>query len=58
MLEELDTSHVEGTYQVTGLKNVFMQGIENKVTLTKDAALANANEVIDDLFATAAIFDR
>lgn len=58
MLEELDTENVEGTYQVNGLKNVFMEGEQNKVTLTTKEALANANEVEDDLFATDAVFDR
>lgn len=58
MLEELDTLKVEGTYQVTGLKNVFMNGTENKRTLDVKEALSNAAEVVDELFATEAVFDR
>ena len=57
VLEELDTSSVPETYQVTGLTNVF-QAKENKATLTKEQVLKNAKEVIRDLIATDAVFDR
>lgn len=58
VLEELDTSRVKETFQVTGLKNVFMKGNENKKTLSKKEVLSNAKEVINDLFVTKAVFDR
>ena len=56
-LEELDTSNVEETFQVTGLNNVF-QGDEKSDSLTKDEALSNAHEEINGLFSTKAVFDR
>lgn len=58
VLEELDTTSTNETYQVTGLTNVFMQDGENTATLSKDDALKNASKVIDGLFATKAVFDR
>lgn len=57
MLNELDTSGVDETYQVTGLKNVF-QGENPGITLSKEQALANASEVVDGYFGTKAVFDR
>ena len=56
-LEELDTSSVDETFQVTGLTNVF-QGDEESDSLTKDEALSNAHEEISGLFSTKAVFDR
>ncbi len=56
-LEELDTSNVEETFQVTGLTNVF-QGDEKSDSLNKDEALSNAHEEINGLFSTKAVFDR
>lgn len=56
-LEELDTSNVDETFQVTGLTNVF-QGDEKSDSLNKDEALSNAHEEINGLFSTKAVFDR
>ena len=56
-LEELDTSNVDETFQVTGLTNVF-QGEEKSDSLTKEEALSNAYEEINGLFSTKAVFDR
>lgn len=56
-LNELDTSQVEETFQVTGLTNVF-QSEKTKDPLTKEEALSNAKEVVNGLFATEAVFDR
>jgi aspartyl/glutamyl-tRNA(Asn/Gln) amidotransferase C subunit len=58
VLEELDLSKINETYQVTGLTNVFQHGKDNLATLSKEDALKNGYEVIDDLFATKAVFDR
>lgn len=58
ILKELDTSKTEETYQVTGLVNVFQQGSENYATLSKADALSNAQEQINGLFATKAVFNR
>ena len=57
MLNELDTTGVAETYQVTGLTNVF-QKTDQKTTLTKKEALSNASEVVDGYFATKAVFER
>lgn len=56
VLEELDTSNVVGTYQVTGLTNVFQT--DNNATLTHEEALSNANKEINGMFVTDAVFDR
>jgi aspartyl/glutamyl-tRNA(Asn/Gln) amidotransferase C subunit len=58
VLDELDTANVIETFQVTGLTNVFMEGEDNLTTLPKEQALANAKEVVQDKFATEAVFDR
>jgi aspartyl/glutamyl-tRNA(Asn/Gln) amidotransferase C subunit len=57
VMEELDISKVQGTSQVTGLKNVF-QDPANSKTLSQKEALSNAKEQSDGLFATKAVFDR
>ncbi|MFZ5424866.1 MAG: Asp-tRNA(Asn)/Glu-tRNA(Gln) amidotransferase subunit GatC [Patescibacteria group bacterium] len=56
VLEELDTSNIAGTYQVTGLTNVFQT--DNNATLTHEEALFNANKEINGMFVTDAVFDR
>ncbi len=58
VLDELDTSHVKETYQVTGLTNVFQKTGQKNTTLSQQEALANAKEVIKDMFATKAVFER
>ncbi len=58
ILEELDTKDVAETYQVTGLVNVFQQGLENRATLTKEEVLQNAKEVTNGLISTKGVFDR
>ena len=57
VLDELDTSKVEETYQVNGLTNVF-QTPENKATLSQDAALQNAPEKLRNMIVTKGVFDR
>ena len=57
MLEELDTSKVGETFQVTGLTNVYQDGSQ-KVTLSREEALKNVKEVIRNLVATNGFFDR
>ncbi len=58
ILEELDTKDVAETYQVTGLVNVFQQGLENRATLTKEEVLQNAHETANGLISTKGVFDR
>jgi len=58
ILEELDTTGTHETYQVTGLVNVFQKDEEKSTTLSQKEALANANEVIKDMIATKAVFER
>lgn len=55
-LNELDTSEVKETYQVTGLTNVFQD--DGVKTLSQNDALSNAKEEIDGHFATEAVFER
>ena len=57
MLNELDTTGVAETYQVTGLTNIFQKS-DQKTTLSKEEALSNAGEVVDGYFATKAVFER
>lgn len=57
-LNELDTSNVEPTFQVTGLTNIFQKDDENEAILTKEAALKNTKDVINGLFSTKGVFDR
>lgn len=57
VLDELDTSEVSETNQVTGLTNVF-QDEKNFKTLTTKEALSNAKEQSNGLFATKAVFER
>lgn len=58
VLQELDTSKVKETFQVTGLTNVFQQKEGQNATISKEEALSNAKEVIDGLIATKGVFDR
>lgn len=58
VLNELDTSKVSETYQVTGLTNVFQEENDESTTLDQKEALANANNEIDNLFGTKAVLDR
>lgn len=55
-LNELDTSEVKETYQVTGLVNVYQE--DGVKTLSQSDALSNAKEEIDGHFATEAVFER
>ncbi|GIW70023.1 MAG: aspartyl/glutamyl-tRNA(Asn/Gln) amidotransferase subunit C [Patescibacteria group bacterium] len=57
ILDELDTSKVSETFQVTGLRNVFQDGSQ-KATLPREEALKNAKEVINNLIATKGVFNR
>lgn len=57
VLNELDTSNVAETYQVTGLVNVFQQGSENRATLSQEDALKNAKIVERGLIGTKGVFN-
>ncbi|HAI62679.1 MAG: Aspartyl/glutamyl-tRNA(Asn/Gln) amidotransferase subunit C [candidate division WWE3 bacterium GW2011_GWF2_41_45] len=57
ILDELDTSKVSETFQVTGLTNVYQDGSQ-KVTLSREDALKNVKEIIRNLVATKGVFDR
>lgn len=58
ILDELDTSKVGETYQVTGLTNVFQKEDHPKNTLDHTEAIKNARNASDDLFSTKGVFDR
>ena len=58
VLEELDTSSVKETFQVTGLKNVFQDRGVSDQEVTQEQALKNASEVVQEKFVTEAVFDR
>lgn len=57
MLNELDTSGVKPTYQVTGLSNVF-QNPELSQTLTQNEVIQNAANSKEGMIQTSAVFDR
>jgi len=57
MLNELDTSNVEPTYQVTGLVNVFQTDDLYK-TLTQEEVLQNAKIKKDGMIGTSAVLER
>ncbi len=57
ILDELDTSKVKETFQVTGLKNVFQDGSQT-VTLSKEEALKNVKNIEKDLVVTKGVFER
>ena len=56
-LEEVDTSNTEGTFQVTGLTNIFQDDSAGD-SLKKEEALSNAHEDVNGLFSAKAVFDR
>lgn len=56
-LDEVDTSSTEGTFQVTGLTNIFQDDSPGD-SLSKEEALSNAHEEINGLFSAKAVFDR
>ena len=57
ILDELDTSKVSETFQVTGLTNVYQDGSQ-KVTLSREDALKNVKETTRNLVVTKGVFDR
>ena len=57
MLNELDTSKVEPTYQVTGLVNVF-QSDDLYQTLTQEEVLQNAKKTKEGMIGTSAVLER
>jgi aspartyl-tRNA(Asn)/glutamyl-tRNA(Gln) amidotransferase subunit C len=57
MLNELDTSNVDATYQVTGLQNVYQDETLNK-TLTQEEVLQNAKIQKDGMIGTSAVLER
>jgi aspartyl/glutamyl-tRNA(Asn/Gln) amidotransferase C subunit len=59
ILNELDLSNIVETYQVTGLTNVFQKDASVlNATLSQTDAVKNAKEVLNNLIATKAVFDR
>jgi len=55
-LNEIDTSKIAETFQVTGLTNVFQKETDSPNSLTKEEALSNAKETERGLFATKGVF--
>lgn len=58
VLDELDTSNVLETFQVTGLTNVFQIEGEAKSTLSQEDALSSASDLQNNLFGTRGVFDE
>lgn len=58
VLDELDTSGVEETFQVTGLTNVFQKEDEKETTLSQKEALSNSKNIIKGMFAAKPVFKR
>ncbi len=58
VLEELDTSSVVETFQVTGLSNVYRDANFPDTSLTKEEVLSNASSQKDGKFGTKAVFER
>lgn len=56
-LQELYTTKVEPTSQVTGLKNVFREDVVEQ-SLTQEEALSNAKKAYKGYFVTKGIFDK
>jgi len=56
ILDELDTSKVAATYQVTGSINVFQDAITGTATLTKEQVLQNAPKKERGLVEAEAVF--
>ena len=48
LLNELDTSQVEPTYQVTGLENVWRDDVIEQSTLTREKLLELAPDMADN----------
>lgn len=58
VLEEVKTEKTPGTFNVTGLKNVFRKDIiEREKVLSQDEALSNAKKKHEGYFVVDAIFD-
>lgn len=58
VLDELDTSNIEETYQVSGLTDVFQKDGLNTNTLPIEKVLQNALEKEKNMFVTKGVFDR
>ena len=58
VLNELDTSNVPETFQVTGLENVFQKDNENKATLSQEKSLSNAGKKERGLVETKGVFEN
>ena len=58
VLEELDTSKIKPTFQVSGNTNVYQDSSVGSETLTQEDATKNAKDVVDGLIGTKGVFDR
>jgi aspartyl/glutamyl-tRNA(Asn/Gln) amidotransferase C subunit len=58
VLDELDTTNVSETYQVTGLTNVYQKKEIPSKTLTQEDSLKNASAKHNGAFETKGVFDR
>lgn len=56
-LNQVDTSNIEPTFNVTGLNNV-MRKDETVVSLSQEEALSNASKKNDDMFETKGVFEE
>ncbi|MCA9302320.1 Asp-tRNA(Asn)/Glu-tRNA(Gln) amidotransferase subunit GatC [Candidatus Nomurabacteria bacterium] len=58
LLEELNTSGVAPTYNVTGLMNVYSNDEDLPTTLSQEDVLRNAKSVKDKMFKLLAVLER
>lgn len=56
-LDEVDTSNVEPTFNVTGQSNVVRED-ETTACLSKEEALSNASQKKDSMFVTKGVFEQ
>lgn len=56
-LNEVDTSNVDPTFNVTGLNNV-MRGDQPELGLSQEEALSNAKEEKNKMFVTKGVFEK
>lgn len=56
-LNKIDTSNVEPTAQVTGLKNIFQEENTPNGTLTQEEAISGSNSTHNGLFVVGKLVD-
>lgn len=57
-LNEVDTTNVEPTYNVSGLSNVMRKDEVGECTITQEDAISNAPKKKDGFFVTKGVFEE